>query len=206
MKRSVLVTGFEPFGGAKTNPSADLVAALQGQTIRGRVIASATLPVEFGTSRRMLARALREVQPELVICFGLAGNRTAFSLERIAVNIDDARIPDNAGQQPVDTPILQRGPAAYWSTLPVKAMAKALRDADIPAEVSQTAGTYVCNHVFYGLMSLLRRRPGVRGGFIHVPLPRAAFDLPRMIRAAEIVIDTALRTKRDLRVPGGAVS
>ncbi len=113
-----------------------------------------------------------EVKPALVLCVGQAGGRAQLSLERVAINVDDARIPDNAGACPIDAAIATDGPAAYFTTLPIKAMLAALREAGFPAEVSQTAGTYVCNHVFYGLMHALRHDqsvPGVRGGFIHIP-------------------------------------
>jgi pyroglutamyl-peptidase len=129
----------------------------------------------------------------------------------VAINVDDARIPDNSGQQPVDTPVLAGGPAAYFTTLPVKAMLQALRNADVAAEVSQTAGTFVCNHVFYGLMHAMRRRPAVRGGFVHVPfLPEQAtagqpsLPLAVQVDAVATMIAVAVRTRRDRRTGGGA--
>ena len=127
------------------------------------------LPCVFGDSARVLAEALERFRPELVLCAGQAGGRARISLERVAINCDDARIPDNAGNQPVDEPVVQGGPAAYFTSLPVKAALAALTAEQIPAEVSQSAGTYVCNHVFYALMHALRLRPGTRGGFVHVP-------------------------------------
>jgi pyroglutamyl-peptidase len=154
---------------------------------------------------------MKEVQPELVICVGQAGGRAAITPERVAINVDDARIADNAGGQPVDRAIVRGGPAAYISTLPVKAIVVALRAEGVLAEVSQTAGTFVCNHVFYGLMHALRTKRGVRGGFIHVPfLPeqakagRASLPLETMVAAVARAVETALRTKRDLRTSGGA--
>jgi pyroglutamyl-peptidase len=153
---------------------------------------------------------LRAHRPVLVICVGQAGGRAAVTPERVAINVDDARIPDNAGAQPVDRPVVRGGPAAYFSTLPIKAMVEAIRAAGLPAEVSQTAGTFVCNHVFYGLMHALRRREGVRGGFIHVPLlPEQAkagqvcLPLEDMTAAVAVAIETALRRKRDVRKVGG---
>ncbi len=208
--KTVLVTGFEPFGGDASNPSQDVALALRGRTIRGRKVVAAVLPCVFGESIRELKKLLRVHAPELVICLGLAGGRAEITPERVAINIDDARIADNAGQQPIDAPIVTRGPAAYWSTLPTKAIVAALRKENVPASVSQTAGTFVCNHVFYGLMHSLRGQRVVRGGFIHLPFfPEQARDgqpsLPRPVTIAAIAkaIDVALSTKRDLRVSGG---
>jgi pyroglutamyl-peptidase len=184
--KTVLLTGFEPFGGANVNPSWLAAKRLHGRMIRGHRIVARRLPVVFARSLPALRRQLKKVKPALVICVGLADGRSEITPERLAVNLDDARIADNAGRKPVDQPIVPGGPAAYWSTLPVKAIVRALRKRAIPARVSLSAGTYVCNHVFYGLMHELakqekgaaRLRPGrraVRGGFIHVPpLPRQA--------------------------------
>ncbi len=209
--KTVLVTGFEAFGGEPLNPSAQIAEALDGQVIGGRRVVGAVLPCVFGASVAELKRRMKEVQPELVICVGQAGGRAAITPERVAINVDDARIADSAGGQPVDRAIVRGGPAAYFSTLPVKAMVAALRAEGVPAEVSQTAGTFVCNHVFYGLMHALRRKRGVRGGFIHVPfLPgqakagHASLPLETMVAAVARAVETALRTKRDLRTSGGA--
>jgi len=207
--KTVLVTGFEPFGGEQINPSGEIARALDGCVIGGRRITGAVLPCVFGAANAELRRLLRAVRPELVLCLGQAGGRAEVTPERVAINVDDARIPDNAGAQPVDTPIVARGPAAYWSTLPIKAIVEALRKHGIPAAVSQTAGTFVCNHVFYGLMHELRRRRGGRGGFIHVPfLPEQAngqpsLPLATMRRAVELAIETSLKRRRDVRRAGG---
>jgi pyroglutamyl-peptidase len=149
----------------------------------------------------------------LVICLGQAGGRTAITPERVAINVDDARIPDNAGTQPVDRPVVRGGPAAYFSTLPVKAIVAGLRAEGVPAEVSQTAGTFLCNHVFYGLMHALRLRPGVRGGFIHVPyLPEQALKgesslaFEKLARAIARATEIALSVRRDARTVGGQIS
>lgn len=213
MKKSaqtILLTGFEPFDGATVNPSAEIVRRLHGRKSGGNPIAGVVLPCRFRDATAVLDREIRRLDPALVICLGQAGGRAEITPERIAINVDDARIPDNAGRQPVDRPIVQRGPAAYWSTLPIKAIVAALRARDIPAAVSQTAGTFVCNHVFYGLMHALRRRRGVRGGFVHLPwLPeqagagQPALPLDVMLRAVEEMLAVTLRRKRDLRVAGG---
>lgn len=209
--KTVLVTGFEPFGGDPINPSGEIARALDGRVIGGRMVAGATLPCVFGESRYELVRLIRAHQPGLVICTGLAGGRAEITPERIAINVDDARIADNAGGQPIDAPVVRGGPAAYWSRLPIKAMVAALRARAIPAAVSQTAGTFVCNHVFYALMHTLRWQRQVRGGFIHVPfLPEQvtrgepSLPLATMIDGIALAIEVALATRRDLRGGGGA--
>jgi len=207
---TILLTGFAPFEGAAINPSWEAVSALKGKRIAGHRVVARELPTEFGASLKTLRAAIRDSKPSLVLCVGLAAGSTRISLERVAINVDDARIPDNAGAQPVDVAVVAGGPAAYFATLPLKAMLVALREAGIPAEVSQTAGTFVCNHVFYGLMHALRRRSTVRAGFIHVPYPAlqtaAGTDLTlqRMIEALRIAIRTALVTRHDPRIAAGA--
>jgi pyroglutamyl-peptidase len=210
---AVLLTGFAPFGGETINPSWDAVAPLANKRIGGHRIVARQLPVEFGTSLKVLRAAIREVKPALVLCVGQAGGRAQISIERVAINIDDARIPDNAGACPIDAPIVADGPAAYIATLPVKAMLVALREAGIPAEVSQTAGTYVCNHVFYGLMHALRGKPRMRGGFIHIPYaPEQAARHPGapslpvdvVTAALRIGLRIALATTVDRHVAAGA--
>ncbi len=209
---AVLLTGFTPFAGETINPSWRAVRLLDGRTIEGHRVTVAELPCEFEASLPTLKSALRETEPRVVIATGVAGGREGISLERVAINVVDARIPDNAGAQPIDVPVIRSGPAAYFSTLPLKASLQALCNADIPAHVSQTAGTYVCNQVFYGLMHALRRRKHTPAGFVHVPwLPDQAkahqqpgMPLEQMAHALEIIVRTALTTKRDVRVAGGA--
>jgi pyroglutamyl-peptidase len=207
--RSVLVTGFEPFGGERINPSAEVARSLDGTPVGGVPVAGVVLPCVFGGALAALRAALAAHRPQLVIALGLAGGRSAISLERIAINVDDARIADNADAQPIDRPIVARGPAAYFSTLPIKSMAAALQAAGWPAEVSQSAGTFVCNHVFYGLMHTLARRRGVRGGFIHLPrLPaqgEPSLPLADQVAAIRLVIEVALATPDDAALPGGAL-
>lgn len=209
----ILLTGFAPFAGEATNPSWQAVRALDGERVEGHRVVAAELPTEFEGSLRMLRDTLREVQPRVAIAVGLAGGRTGISLERVAINVIDARIPDNAGAQPVDVPIVGSGPAAYFSTLPIKAALAALQSADIDAHISQTAGTYVCNHVFYGLMHAAQRC-GLRAGFVHVPfLPEQArrhqapgMPLERIVEALRIIARTAASTRADVRIAGGAES
>lgn len=208
--KNVLVTGFEPFGGEKINPSEEIARQLNGRVIQGRSVVGAILPCAFGAANIEMRRLLREVKPELVIAVGQAGGRAEITPERVAINVDDARISDNADTQPVDARIVPRGPVAYWSTLPIKAIVATLRAQGIPAAVSQTAGTFVCNHVFYGLMHALKSKRGVRAGFIHVPfLPeqagkgRPSLSQEKMVEAIALAVDVSLRTRRDLRVGGG---
>ena len=166
----------------------------------------------FGASLLELASLLQLHRPALVICVGQAGGRAALSLERVAINVNDARIADNAHAQPIDTPVEAGGPAAYFSTLPIKAMLQALQREGIPAEVSQTAGTFVCNHVFYGLMHQLAKAAfeQTRGGFIHVPYLAGQGDpgmaLEDLTRGLHIATSTALATQRDAVLGAGAVS
>src|SRR3954469_8353254 len=208
----VLVTGFDPFGGSHVNPSWQAVRALDGRVISGRRVIGAEVPTIFGKSLLRLAELVEQHQPALVICTGQAGGRGALSLERVAINVNDARIPDNAGAQPIDTPVAADGPAAYFTSLPIKAMLQALLREGINAEVSQTAGTFVCNHVFYGLMHLLAqpRWEHVRGGLIHVPwLPeqgQPSMRLEEIVRGLRIGIACALATHRDIRKEAGAIS
>lgn len=167
-----MITGFDAFGGAELNPSWLAVKALHRRQILGHRVVAARLPTVYGESLKSLDALLRLHRPVLVVCVGQAGGRSSISLERVAINVDDAPIADNAGAQPVDASVVPGAPVAYFSTLPIKAMLVALQREGLPAEVSQTAGTFVCNHVFYGLMHalasnrLLRR---TKGGFVHVP-------------------------------------
>lgn len=206
----VLVTGFDPFGGDSANPSWLAAQALHGRQIAGHRVIAAQLPTVFGASIKVLQALLRRHRPQLVICLGQAGGRAALSLERVAINVNDARIADNAVCQPVDTPVDPGGPAAYFSTLPIKAMMLAVRAEGVAAEVSQTAGTFVCNHVFYALMHEMatrRAHKGTRGGFIHVPwLPEQgtpSMGLEDMVRGLRAAVKCALLTQGDTRAGAG---
>jgi pyroglutamyl-peptidase len=212
-ERTVLLTGFTPFDGEKLNPSWQAVRALDGRMIEGHRVMTAELPCEFDASMPALWHALRKAEPRVAIAVGLAGGREGISLERVAINLIDARIPDNAGAQPVDLPVLRGGTNAFFATLPIKASLLALHEAGIAAHVSQTAGTYVCNQVFYALMHALRRCHNTRAGFVHVPwLPEQAaahgqpgMPLGQMTQALEVIVHTALTTRADLRIAAGAV-
>jgi pyroglutamyl-peptidase len=210
---TVLVTGFEPFGADRLNPSWMAAQALHGRMVGGHRLVAAQLPTVFDDAIATLRDELLRHKPALVIATGQAGGRAAISLERVAINVNDARIPDNAGAQPVDTPVVDSGPAAYFSTLPIKAMHAAMQEAGIAAEVSQTAGTFVCNHVFYGLMHELATNPGckgIRGGFIHVPwLPgqgTPSMPLDNIVQGLKVAIACAIETKADIRRQAGTLN
>jgi pyroglutamyl-peptidase len=211
----VLLTGFEPFGGESINPSFDAVKRLGTEGMDGVVLETLQVPCVFDIVIDMLTVTMRRFKPGVVICVGQAGGSAAVGVERVAINLDDAHMPDNAGRQPVDIPIVADGPAAYFSTLPIKAIVAALHAVGIPAEVSQSAGTYVCNHLFYGLAHLIATEfSGVRGGFIHVPyLPEQAarqrgapsMSLDTVVRALQVAIGSTIAMTGDIRIAGGTM-
>jgi pyroglutamyl-peptidase len=211
----ILLTGFDPFGGESINPSWEAVRMLDGRRIGGHLVVARQLPTEFAGSLRALKAAMREVSPVILLGLGQAGGRTQLSIERVAINLQDARIADNAGAQPVDEPVIASGPAAYFSTLPIKAMLAALHAKGLPAEISQTAGTYVCNHIAYAMLHLASRKRGVRAGFIHIPyLPeqaayvRGAASMAQadVVRSVAIVLRAVIATNVDLKFSAGAIN
>lgn len=214
--KKVLLTGFDPFGGESVNPALEAVKRLEGHTIAGHVVEIQEVPTVFDKCIEQMNDVIERANPNIVMAVGQAGGRAHLSIERVAININDARIPDNDGYQPIDTPIAADGPAAYWSTLPIKAIVKELRVKGIPASVSQTAGTFVCNHIFYGLMHhLASTGTAIRGGFIHIPfLPEQAADHPGEPSMALDTIVEGLRTaiqatidyKEDITTIGGQIS
>ena len=190
-----------------------MATALHRRQIVGHRIVAAQLPTIFDQSTDQLAALLKMHRPALVVCLGLAGGRKAISLERVAINVNDARIPDNNARQPIDTPVLAGGPTAYFTSLPIKAMLQALQQAGVAAQVSQTAGTFVCNHVFYALMHELATRRSLqraRGGFVHLPyLPgqgEPSMPMEEMVRGLRIAIRCALITTVDTALGAGAES
>ncbi len=209
----VLVLGFEPFAGESVNPAQEIARRLDGEVIDGHRLVGAVLPVEFTQAPRALADLLDRHRPALVVALGQAGGRSEIAFERVAINLIDARIADNAGLQPIDAPVLDGGAGAYFSTLPIKAMHARLQSLGIPSALSLSAGTFVCNQVFYWLCHLLASEHAqTPGGFIHVPwLPEqavlhpgeASLPLDTMLRGIRAAIECALRTHEDLHVAGG---
>lgn len=174
----ILVTGFEPFGGQSLNPSWEVARALHGLQLQGARVVAVQLPCVFAQALPALQQALAQHTPDIVLALGQAEGRCDLSVERIAINVMDARIPDNAGAQPIDVPVIAGGPASYFSTLPIKSLVAGLRASGFPASVSQTAGTFVCNQVFYALQHTLAGQ-GVHSGFVHLPLlPEQAAHWP----------------------------
>lgn len=212
----ILVTGFEPFGGDTVNPSADLARSLASHCEIGATVTHAILPCAFGPLENSLRAAIETHQPDILLGFGLATGRSGISLERVAINIIDARIPDNLGAAPIDEPVHSGAPAAYFTTLPIKAACAALGRAGIEAAISQTAGTYVCNAVFFLTMHLAAtRRPAMRGGFVHIPclpdMPAAQAGAPWLSAqtlhdAGALILKTCLECNTDWRIVGGTVS
>lgn len=199
----VLVTAFEPFGGSDRNASSEAVGLLP-TSIDGAEVVPAVLPCVFGESARAIVALIDAHVPDIVIAVGEASGRSRVDLERVAINVDDARIPDNAGNSPVDEAIEPSGPPAYFSTLPIKACAAAVEATGVSGGVSSTAGTFVCNHVFYALMhTITERRGDIRAGFVHVPtLDRlSASDAAT---ALEAIVRTTMATDEDIRVSAGS--
>ena len=212
----ILVTGFDPFGGEPTNPSWEAVRRLPDE-VSGAQVIKVQIHTVFERSEDDVRAAILEHDPDVIVSVGQAGGRYSVSPERVAINIDDGRIPDNEGDQPIDVPVWEDGPPAYFSSLPIKAMVTAMRAAGVPAAVSNTAGTYVCNHVMYTVLYLIEREfPGKRGGGVHVPyLPEQVLDKPNEPSLALEQLVTALTAgleaiveyadKPDLRIVGGAI-
>ena len=209
----ILVTGFDPFSGEVINPAIETVKRLP-DTIGGAKIIKLEIPTVCHQSLRVIDEAIAGYDPDVVLSVGQAGGRPDITVERVGINVDDCRIPDNAGNQIVDEPIYADGPAAYFVTVPIKAMVQRIRERNIPASVSNTAGTFVCNHVTYGVCHLLAvKYPGKRSGFIHIPfLPQQAVDkknMPSMsqdmmVEAITAAIEAVVDTEKDIKVTGGA--
>jgi len=212
---NILLTGFEPFDKDAINPSWEAVRALDGWRFEDATVHARRISCVFGTALRELDALIDELRPQLVIAVGQAGGRSEIMPERVAINIDDGRICDNDGCQPIDEPVVAGAPVGYFSSLPIKAIVRDLRAAGVPAAVSNSAGTFVCNHLFFGLMHRIATRPlpGMRGGFIHIPyLPeQAAARLPGMpsmsldavIAALRIAVATSVNVREDARETGG---
>lgn len=210
----ILVTGFDPFGNETVNPSFEAVKRIKIHDEETELIIK-EIPTVFKKSLKILESIIEEYKPDVVICTGQAGGSYKIAIERIGINVADARIPDNDGDQPIDEKICDDGENAYFSNLPIKAVVKELRKNNIPATVSNTAGTYVCNNLLYGVLYLINKKyPNMRGGFVHVPyLPEQVIDksntpsmsLDLITRALEIIVKTVTVTKEDIRAIGGKI-
>ncbi|MDT9593164.1 pyroglutamyl-peptidase I [Nocardioides zeae] len=202
--RAVLVTGFAPFAGDAVNPSGDVLPLVEEMWPGPERLVTAVLPVAFGAAGDRVAELVAAHRPDVVVALGLAAGRPGVTPERVAVNLDDARIPDNDGAQPLDAPVVAGAPAAYFSTLPVKAAVAALLADGVPAALSHTAGSFVCNHVFYRLQHDLAGSD-VRSGFVHVP----GYDVvarPDLARGVVTLLRTVLDVRDDLGSVGGIVA
>ncbi|MBS5883087.1 MAG: pyroglutamyl-peptidase I [Lachnoanaerobaculum sp.] len=210
----LLLTAFDPFGGDAINPALEAVKLVADKIGRFDIV-KLEVPTVFRKSIDTVAKAIEEEKPDVVLCIGQAGGRFEITPERVAINVDDARIKDNEGNQPIDTKIFEDGENAYFTTLPIKAMVEAIREANLPAAVSNTAGTFVCNHLMYGVLyTLAKKYPHIKGGFTHVPFipaqvarrtPVAPYmaleDIKRGLEAAIAAIDKNLDA--DINVNGG---
>ena len=211
----VLITGFMPFGGEEINPSWQLASRLNGATIDGYDIVVAEIPVARFEALHSIIAHIEKHQPKIIINLGQAGGRTEMTPERVGVNIDDYGAADNAGNQPVDEPIEVGGPAACFSSLPIKAMVEAMRSAGVPASVSNSAGTYLCNHVAYGIPRYLEKEHiDAIAGFMHVPfLPeqaskqrgRSSMAIETMVMGLTAAVKAAIAHQNgDVKAEGGA--
>ena len=195
---TILVTAFKPFQQERINATMEALSLLPDQ-LCGVTLEKRIIPVVFGQAIDAVTKLVDELRPDAVVCLGQASGRADITPERVAINVMDARIPDNAGNQPVDVPIRAGGPAAYFSTLPVKEMVQAMKDAGVPASLSNTAGTFVCNDLMYGLLDhLTSTGQTIPAGFIHIPAtPAQACERPTPSMAPETAakgLETALKT------------
>lgn len=208
----ILLTAFDPFGGEKINPALEAVKLVKAEDLKAELI-KLEVPTVFHKSIKTVQEAMRKYKPDAVLCVGQAGGRFQLTPERVAINLDDARIPDNEGQQPVDEPIFADGADAYFASLPIKAMVKSIKAADLPAAVSNTAGTFVCNHLMYGVLyTIAKEFPQCRGGFIHVPfIPAQVVDkantpclsLNDIARGVTAALQAIITHEHDVKISGG---
>lgn len=210
----ILVTGFDPFEGEPTNPAIESVKRIDND-IEGAEIIKLEIPTVFQKSADVVEAKIREINPDVVLSVGQAGGRYGITVERVAINQDDARIEDNEGNQPIDTAIREDGAPAYFATLPIKAMVEEIKKENIPASVSNTAGTFVCNHIMYQDLYLAEKYGNIKAGFIHVPYlteqvvdkkDTASMSLEDIVRGLNAAIRAIVKysDKEDLNVTGGA--
>mgnify|MGYP000137384717 FL=1 len=210
----ILITGFDPFGGEPVNPALEAVKLMKDE-IAGAKIIKLEIPTVFRKSVEKIHEMMKAEQPDVVLSIGQAGGRFGVTPERVAINVDDASIKDNDGNQPVDTPIFTDGEAAYFSNLPVKAMVEAIKNKGLPSTLSNSAGTFVCNHVMYGVLYYIHKEfPNVRGGFIHVPFitdqvvtkPNvASMALADITEALEAAVEAIVKNQKDIHAIGGEI-
>lgn len=210
----ILVTGFDPFGGEPINPAIESVKRLPKE-ISGAEIIALEIPTVVHKSLQVIQEAVKKYEPDMVLSIGQAGGRSDITVERIGINIDDCRIKDNEGNQPIDEPIFQDGPAAYFVNLPIKAMVEEIRKIGVPASVSNTAGTFVCNHVTYGVRHILEQEgKGRKSGFIHIPyLPQQVVDKPGqpsmslddIVKGITAAISAMVKYEEDIKSTGGTI-
>ena len=211
----ILVTAFDPFGDEPVNPALEAVKLINEDHIRAELV-KLEVPTIFHESIDLVAEKIRKEKPDVVVAVGQAGGRFDITPERVAINEDDARIEDNAGNQPIDVPIKEDGEPAYFTTLPIKAMVEAIREAGLPASVSNSAGTFVCNHLMYGILyTLAQELPEARGGFIHVPfIPEQVVDkrnmpsmaLEDMVKGLEAALNAIVDNSKDIKAVGGTIA
>ncbi|MCE7699542.1 MAG: pyroglutamyl-peptidase I [Methanobacterium paludis] len=210
----ILVTGFDPFGGESINPAYEVVKRLR-DNISGAEVVKLQIPTAFNESIKKTTNKIKEINPDFVLNIGQAGGRSGITVERVAININDARIPDNLNQQPVDTKIDETGENAYFASIPIKAIVQAIRDKKIPAAVSDSAGTYVCNHIMYGVQNYIHKNNlNIKAGFIHIPYlfqqvinkpNTSAMDIDTMVKAIETAIEVIITKDTDIKKPEGNI-
>lgn len=210
----ILVTGFDPFGGERVNPAFEVIKKLSSN-ISGAQVIKLEVPTVFKKSVELALKTIEKEKPDFVLCIGQAGGRAAISIERVAINIDDASIPDNENNQPVDLAIDTEGMPCYFATIPIKAIAKAIRSKNTPALISNSAGTYVCNHIMYGILNYIyKNNLNIKAGFIHIPyIPEQVLNkantpsmsLETTVLAIETAIETIVTTNQDIKASGGSI-
>jgi len=212
--KKILMLGFEPFDKSSINPALEAIKLLDNQELSGGKIITSSLPVVHQKSIDKAIEQIIQHKPDVVICVGLAGGNFGISVERIAINIDDFRIQDNEGNQIVDEPVVKDAPAAYFATLPIKAIVKELHNNGLPADVSNSAGTYVCNHIFYGLLHYIKNNNlNIKSGFIHIPLlpeqikseKKPSMPLELITKALTISAQATIDNTTDIKMQAGTI-
>jgi pyroglutamyl-peptidase len=210
----ILVTGFDPFGGESINPAYEIVKRLR-TNIAGAEVIKLQVPTAFNASIKKAVEKVDEVKPDFVLNIGQAGGRSGITVERVAINVNDARIPDNLNQKPIDTKIDEDGKNAYFASIPIKSIVQNIKKKNIPASVSDSAGTYVCNHLMYGVLNhISKNKLSIKAGFIHIPFlfeqvidkPNTpAMDINTMVEAIETAIETIVTTNTDIKESQGNI-